>query len=182
MSMSFTALHDAMAETLKRKIPRIRHVSALEEIPTDATDLPAVYISLDEMTPGKKRSGGRISVTCTFTATCLLSTQLPRASLEVRNMAFRVLSIIDGNRWGMEEQADRPQRLTALPGSFESGGHGLECWIVEWDQVLHMGEEWMTAERDGVDWLSPDPVPDGVWLNSCHDHPHRLEDFKREHD
>lgn len=164
----FTALHDAMSEELRTRIKALRTVDALEdEPPSDAVLTPAVFVGVEEVTGTRKLTGGRLALTCSMVAYCLISKKTKRSGLQIINMAASVASVVDGNRWGMVGCVEPPKRLSALPGSFSKGGNGLECWAVSWEQVIHVGDEWKAPEIDA----------DGFWLAGCHDELHKLEDF-----
>lgn len=167
---TFTAFHDAMAEELKARIPVLATVDAYEESPSEQMETPAVLVGVEEMEAGRKVSGGRIAMNLYISAYCLLSTKTPRAALEILNMAASAASVVNGNRWGMGECVELPKAVTALPGVFERGGKGLHCWVVSWQQTIHLGEKWTT----------PEGTPHPIYLKSCHEEMHRLEDFPNE--
>ncbi|MGL4755653.1 MAG: hypothetical protein ACRCXB_25110 [Aeromonadaceae bacterium] len=197
MITTFTALHDEMEKTLLEQIPALTTVQAYRDEPTDGIQTPAVLIGVDEMGAGNRVTGGRLAFDCTFSAYCLLSAQTIRAELEVINMAAAVGAAVAGSRWSDGGSVSRPEGITAVPGVFQSNGHGFECWIVSWRQTVHLGRNWCPPDLVN-DALHPDkgsvvnpgvkphakPDPDqpdnlggGIWLKNCHEHPHKLEDF-----
>lgn len=167
MVTTFTALHDAMAAEIQARIPAIKTVGVYDETPSDKTLTPAVFVGTEQMDGGRKLSGGRIAMDCLFSAYCLLSDKTPRSALEILNMSASLASVVDGNRWGLGECVERPADVVAVPAVFERGGKGLECWAVTWKQVVHIGEAWQC----------PEGTPHPIYLKTCHDEPHRLEDF-----
>lgn len=170
---SFTALHDAIADQLKKGIPALRTVDALQDDPpSDKVLTPAVFVGVEEMATAKKVTGGRVAMTCSLVAYCLLSDKTKRVEAEILNMAASVASVVNGSRWGLGECVEPPQRLSVVPATLSKGGQGLTCWAVQWDQVVHLGAV----------WSPPDLVNDaedleGIYLKGCHDDLHRLEDF-----
>lgn len=79
-------------------------------------------------------------------------------------MAAVLAGKIDGERWALGEAVGRPSNITAVPGVFQNDQPGLECWIVSWEQVVHLGDVWEPPSMAG----------DEVWLAGCHDDPHYL--------
>lgn len=174
---NFTALHDAMEGHFKLTIPSLKTVDAYRDKPDDKIKTPAVLVGVDEMQTAKKLTGGRLAMTCVFNAYCILSTSTARAELEVRNMAALVAMKLDGERFGLGEAVGRPANITAVPGVFENDQPGLECWIVSWEQTVHLGDVWSPPDivNDGV--IGTGPKVDGFYLAGCHEQNHKLEDF-----
>ncbi|MGL5286155.1 MAG: hypothetical protein ACRC8D_08450 [Aeromonas sp.] len=196
MTTSFTTIHDEMEKALKKALPALATVEAYRDEPSDHIQTPAILLGVEELGAGQKVTGGRFAFECVFNAYCLLSTQTPRADLEVINMASAVASQVEGRRWGQGASVGRPENITAVPGVFQSSGQGFECWIVSWVQTVHLGSVW--SPPDVVhDALHPDkgsvvnpgvkphaePDPDqptgltGIYLASCHPERHKLPDF-----
>lgn len=164
----FTTLHDAMAAEFKKRLPSLRTVEALaDDPPSDKVITPALFIGVEEMLTTKKLSGGRVAITCTMAAYCVLSSKTPRVEVEILNMAASVASVVDGNHWGLGECVQRPSRLSAAPGSLSKGGKGLEAWVVQWEQVIHLGEAWQC----------PEPIPDEIYMSGCCDKQHNNGGF-----
>ncbi|MGL5776829.1 MAG: hypothetical protein ACRCYB_16100 [Aeromonas veronii] len=196
MTTTFTTIHDEMEKALKKAIPALATVEAYRDQPNDYIQTPAILLGVEELGAGQKVTGGRFAFECVFNAYCLLSTQTPRADLEVINMASSVAAHIEGSRWGQGASVGRPENITAVPGVFNSGEQGLECWIVSWVQTVHLGSVWSPPDvvhdalhpdegsqaRPGVKpHLPADPDQpsnlSGIYLASCHPHRHKLEDF-----
>ncbi|MGL5093658.1 MAG: hypothetical protein ACRC8B_22620 [Aeromonas sobria] len=164
----FTALHDAIEDLFRKEIKHIRTVDAYRDAPqTDKIQTPAILVGVEEFEQTQKVTGGRLAMTCVFSAYCLLSSQTKRAETEIRNMAATVALKLDGQRFGLGEAVGRPSNISCVPGIFQNDQPGLECWVVSWEQVIHLGTEW---QPEGID-------ADGFWLRGCHEEDHRLADF-----
>lgn len=175
---SFTGLHDAIAETLKKGIPALRTVDALkDEPPTDKVMTPAVFVGVEEMETAKKVTGGRVAMTCSLVAYCLLSDKTKRVEAEILNMAASVASVVNQNRWGLGECVEFPQRLSVVPATLSEGWKGLTCWAVSWDQVVHLGAVWSPPDLVNDAMTGEGPPLSGIYVRNCHDDLHRLEDF-----
>ncbi|APU00411.1 hypothetical protein [Aeromonas phage 3] len=159
-----------MEAHFKEAMPMLRTVDAYRDSPNDKIPTPALLVGVEEMEQGKKVTGGRLAMDCTFSAYCLLSSKTVRAETEIRNMAAMVALKLDGERFGLGEAVGRPQSVSCVPGIFQNDQPGLECWIVSWEQTVHLGTEWKPA---GID-------ADGYWLAGCHDELHKLPDFPKE--
>lgn len=190
---NFTALHDAMEGHFRKNMPYLATVDAYrEETPSDKIATPAILVGVEEMTQGKKVTGGRLAMDCTFSAYCLLSGQTERAETAIRNMAAMVAMNIDGQHFGLGEAIGRPSNVSCVPGLFQSPQPGLECWIVSWEQTVHLGEVWSppdivndspagTGQGNGSETGNgTESKIDGFYLAGCHDENHKLADFPEE--
>lgn len=182
---NFTALHDAMEGHFKSQIKALRTVDAYrDETPSDKIQTPALLLGVEEMGQGKRVTGGRLAMDCTFSAYCLLSGQTARAETEIRNMAAMVAMNLDGQRFGLGEAVGRPSNITCVPGLFQSPQPGLECWIVSWEQTVHLGEVWSPPDIVNDSPIGTgngtEPMIDGFYLAGCHDENHKLSDFPKD--
>lgn len=136
-----TLIHEAQVACIKKAMPMLKQVDdyapELLEGKTAITS-PAVLLEAVQIKPGKKVSGGRLALTIEFAAHCILSMKTKKVQLEIRNLAARVLQVINENRWGLE-YAKHPTDLAAFPGMF-SEKLGFESWVVSWEQEFHLGE------------------------------------------
>lgn len=146
-----TALHDAMALSIESSMPMLKTIKAYDPMTRDTIATPAVLIEAIEMKPGGRLTGGRLPVTVEFAAHCCLSVKTERVELEIRNFAAKMMQVIEGNKWGLADAVERPERLTAFPGAFKPDDKGFESWVVTWEQTIHLGDVW-----EGVDFLPTD--------------------------
>ena len=176
MITDFTTLNDAMAATIKQHVEPVQTADAMSESIDDSMITPAVFIDLAEMDKGKKLSGGKLALDCTFIAYCVLSAKTERALLEVRNFAAAVAGVIEEHgRWGLADAVSRPTIVGLSPGVFERSGQGFECWTVEFTQTVHLGPAWRPdlTDPDHRDYV------DGAWLAGCHPDNHYLGDVPK---
>lgn len=193
---NFTALHDAMEGLLKKSITAVRTVDAYRaDTPRDTILTPAILVGVEEMGQEGGVSGGRLAMSCAFSAYCLLSSKTKRAEMEIRNFAATVAMTLHGERFGLGEAVGRPSNITAVPGVFENDQPGLECWVVSWEQVVYLGSVWSPPDlvhdalhpgNEGTGAKPHDtgriPLPNldgGIWLEGCHPERHKLEDFPK---
>lgn len=136
-----TAGHDAMEAAFLEAMPWLKTVDAYKPLQGgQAVTSPAVLIEAVEMQPGRKASNGKTPVEVEFAAHCILSVTTSRVELAIRNFAALVIQFVDGNRWGLGEEVERPTELSAYPGMFKPDEKGFESWVVNWKQVFHLGE------------------------------------------
>ncbi len=141
-----TALHDAMTEAIKASMSMLQTVKSYDPTTRDTITTPAVLIEAVEMKPGRKIGDGRLPVTVEFAAHCCLSVKTERVELEIRNFAAKLLQVVNGNKWGLADAVERPERLSAFPGMFKPDDKGFESWVVTWEQTIHLGEVWQDAD------------------------------------
>ena len=141
-----TALHDAMSLAIKDSMAMLQTVKSYDPLTRDTIITPAVLIEAVEMKPGSRVTGGRLPVTVEFAAHCCLSVKTERVELEIRNFAAKLLQVVNGNKWGLADAVERPERLTAFPGMFKPDDKGFESWVVTWEQTIHLGEVWQDAD------------------------------------
>lgn len=139
-------LHDAIADTLRKAFgPRLRTVGEYDPVDADRQTIltPAILLEVVEMRPAGRVTGGRTAVEVVWSAHCVLSSATDNVQREVRNFAARALRLVDvSRRWGKGEAVMPAAELEAFPGMFKPGEKGFESWIVNWRQVVHLGEAW----------------------------------------
>lgn len=152
-----TVVHNAQEAVIKQAMPMVKTFAPYDPTKDQQIITPAIMLEAVEMKPGRAVSGGRMAVKVEFAAHCYLSAKTDNVQLEVRNMAARLLQVINRNRFGLEN-AEQPERLSAFPGQF-SKEKGFESWIVSWEQDFHFGELWQ----------NPDYLPTELWLGEAPD-------------
>ncbi|PMN73158.1 hypothetical protein [Enterovibrio norvegicus] len=148
----FTRIHAAQTAVFAAAMPQSFQVSDYApEMLTGHTAIqtPSILLEVVAVKPGEKRSGGRLALNVEFCAHCILSLKTANVQMEVRNVAARVLQVVDLNRWGLDN-AEQPRQLSAFPGMF-SEKLGFESWVVSWEQDFHLGDvdlgdDWLPAE------------------------------------
>lgn len=144
-----TLIHQAQVAAIEKAMPMLKQVSdyAPELLEgKNAITSPAVLLEAVSIKPGKKLSGGRFPIIIEFAAHCILSMKTEKVQLEIRNLATRLMQVVNENRWGIEHSR-LPTELSAFPGMF-SDKLGFESWVVSWEQEFHLGEINL-----GADWL-----------------------------
>ncbi len=143
---NLTALHDAMTAEIKTSMSMLQTVKSYDPTTRASVTTPAVLIEAVEMKPGRSTGDGRLPVTVEFAAHCCLSVKTKRVELEIRNFAAKLLQVVNGNKWGLADSVERPERLGAFPGMFKPDDKGFESWVVTWEQTIHLGEVWQDAD------------------------------------
>ncbi len=138
---SLTAGHDAMVAAFKAAMPWLQTVDAYKPLTGgQSITSPAVLIEAVEIQPGRKASNNKTPVEVEFAAHCILSVTTSRVELAIRNFAALTIQFVDGNRWGLGDNVERPTELSAYPGMFKPDDKGFESWVVNWKQTFHLGE------------------------------------------
>lgn len=141
-------VHDGIVSTLAAKFPAL-HVEAYRE-DRKTLPIPACLIQLDEMevSPDDDRGTGQLAVMATFCALLVLPFKLPGQNpmREVRNMAAAVAAFARLQRWGCP--IGPAMVLGAYQDDFRPELDQYECWKVEWQQIIHLGEDvWKGGTR-----------------------------------
>lgn len=141
---NFTALHDAMVQTLKDRLPlntcEAYHPAENEEGHHTRVKSPAILVELAECKPGKPVSGGRLAFDCEFVFHCVLSTKTDRVEIEIRNFAAAAALVLKNNRFGLAKSVKAPTDINLYPGVFKPGDKGFESWVVVTNQTVYLGE------------------------------------------
>lgn len=144
--VDFTQLHESIIKTIKAAMPMLKTVKSYDPSERDALVTPALLLELVEMKPGKKRGDGRLPITAEFAAHCCLSVKTDQVDIEIRNFAAKMLQVVNGSRWGLNDAVERPDELGAFPGMFKPDDKGFESWVVVWEQNIHLGDVWQDAD------------------------------------
>jgi len=140
------ALHEHIQAAVRERFgARLNTVGEYDPIDPQLKTIktPAILLELVEIRPGGRKTGGRTPVKLIWSAHCILSAATPKVQREIRNFAVQMLCLVDGNKWGLGGAVERPAELPeAFPGLFNPGEMGFESWIVNWSQVVHLGDSW----------------------------------------
>jgi hypothetical protein len=138
---------DAIVATIAAKFPDL-HVEAYRKdrrgLPVPACLVEMTGFDPDETDPGT----GQLAVMATFEALFVIGFRQPgkNPKREVRKLAAAFAAFCRLQRWGCK--IGPAEVLGAHPDDFDPDLDQFDCWCVEWQQVIHLGETVWT--NDGV--------------------------------
>lgn len=147
-------LHQAVVATIAGRMPAVASVQAYPAART-ALALPAVLVDLEDMEAAPELDPGteQLAVTLRWRARLILGFRSTDVLRQIRKGAAELAHVVHLNRWG---QPVGPARVTIVgPDPFDPDLDQYEVWVVEWEQVAHLGAS--TWAADGI-------VPQTVYL------------------
>lgn len=149
-------IHEAIVGAVRRQFPALLTVEAYRQV-RGALPVPACLVELaeleatDELDPGT----GQLAVMARFEARLVIGFRQGglNPGLEIRKLAAALAAFVHQQRWGLPVGA--ADVLGCWPDDFDPGLEQYECWRVEWQQVLHLGESvWTNEGRTPVPYLA----------------------------
>ena len=147
-------LHEAVVAAIVAGMPAVASVQAYPEDRT-ALALPAVLVDLEDMEAAPEADPGteQLAVLTRWRARLILGFRTADVFRQVRKGAAQLAALVHLNRWG---QPVGPARVTLVgPDPFDPDLDQYEVWVVEWEQLVHLGASVWSGE--GV-------VPETVFL------------------
>jgi hypothetical protein len=132
------ALHDAVVAAIVAGMPA---VASVQSYPSERTalNLPAILVDLEDMEAAPDADPGteQLAVLTRWRARLILGFRTADVYRQVRKGAGQLAHLVHLNRWGMPVG---PARVTIVgPDPFDPDLDQYEAWVVEWEQVVHLG-------------------------------------------
>lgn len=136
-----------------------------EAIATDSSrkiNTPAILIGVSQIDEGIDPGTEETPIVLQVSLFCVLSSETPKADVEIMNFAAAVLAMVRNNRWAITSGIGKPQRVSAQPALFSPVKEGLPCWEVSFEQALDYGDSVWAPDPDFVEptevYLGHDPL------------------------
>lgn len=151
------AVHEGIVQAIKAQYPDLKTVEAYrldrQNLPT-----PACLIELTDMETGVDPDPGteQLAVMARFEAKFVISFRqgLKNPKLEVRKLAASFAHFARLQRWGCP--IGPADVLSISQDDFDPELDQFECWRVEWQQIIHLGDSiW--------NWSGETPTPVFSW-------------------
>lgn len=137
-----TTLHDAIACTLRERMPDVLMVEAFPEL-GDKVQVPALLFGLTDMTLGESRGDGKTMLVGRFQSCILIDATRPKASLQAAILAAQMAVVLDDQYWDLEFIMGPPEQVHAQPEAPTQDLEQFVMWSVQWIQNFELGElEW----------------------------------------
>lgn len=158
--IELVTLHDAIARTLRERVPDVLHVEAYPKL-DNYVDIPAVLFGLATMAPGQDPGTGETAIRGHFQAVVLVDPVPADAPLRAATLAAQVVHALRAQYWGVDF-IDAPENIKAQPEESTPELSGLLCWSVSWEQEFRLGDaEWpWQDDSDKVLVFGVDPNQD----------------------
>ncbi|WPZ28970.1 hypothetical protein T8A63_15250 [Sulfitobacter sp. OXR-159] len=164
------ALHDAVVSNISNGMPAVASVQSYPS-EREALPLPAVVVDLEDMEAAPDADPGteQLAVLTRWRARLILGFRTADVQRQVRKGASKLAHLVHLNRWG---QPVGPARVTLVgPDPFDPDLDQYEVWVVEWEQLVHLGASV---------WECPLAVPDTVFLGIEPDTgPDHIDDYRQ---
>lgn len=155
--VTLAQVHDGIVEAVRAQFTDLVTV---EFYLMDRTKLPtpACLLELTEMeaAPDVDPGTGQLAVMASFSAQLVIGFRQPglNAKLEIRKLAAAFGAFVRTKRWG---RPIGPAEVVGIyPDDFDPELDQYECWRVDWQQVLHLGESV---------WNDPGGQPSQVFIS-----------------
>lgn len=150
------ALHEAVVAAITAGMPTVKSVQAYPETSEPLT-LPAVLVDLEDMEAAPEADPGteQLAMLTRWRARLILGFRTVDVDRQVRKGAAHLAHLVHLNRWG---QPVGPARVTLVgPDPFDPNLDQYEVWVVEWEQIVHLGASVWECPEGSV-------VPETVYL------------------
>jgi len=138
------ALHTAIEEHLVSSLPEGVYVGVYPRL-RKKVSVPAVFIEVQDVTPGEDKGTEQLPVSIRFAARCVIDSAALNAGLSALGLAIDVaLYVHQGRRFG---QKVSPAKILQIDqDNFDRELLGYLVWRVEWVHEIDLGESIWTDE------------------------------------
>ena len=138
-------LNEAITATIKAAMPQLETVGSYAAVQQD-TPLPALFHTITALKPSSDPGDGHSCIVATFEARIAVDVHRPYASLESTALAAQLMVLLRKQYWGI----DFVEEATAIQAVPQATDFPAAIWVLQWQQVLHLGE---------AQWLWPNQPP-----------------------
>ncbi|MDU9391521.1 hypothetical protein [Pseudomonas sp. zfem002] len=142
-------LHLAISATLETALAQLATVGSYAAVQQE-TALPALFYGIVGLKPGTDPGDGHSRVIATFEARISTDGTRPQAVLEAVSLAAQLMVLLRKQYWNIDF-VEEARSVQALPSSTAP-----TTWVVQWEQVLHLGE---------AQWPWPNQPPGSLLLS-----------------
>ncbi|WP_176518314.1 hypothetical protein [Pseudomonas faucium] len=149
-------VYSAMEEIIGRAIPGLNYVGTMPGM-LQAVDVPAVVLELAGFEPAELDPGtGEVAIDARFEARAIVGTERDDHLHVVAFIAAQLAVLLRMQTWGLKVEI--AQFVRAEPDWSRPELDGLAAWVVEWTQVIYLGEEeWPWPRQPGPILFGIDP-------------------------
>ncbi|AZE46995.1 hypothetical protein C4K04_1303 [Pseudomonas chlororaphis] len=153
-------LYAAIEEHITRTLPALAFVGTMPDR-LDHIAIPAVVIELVEWEPGPDPGTGEVGVEARFEARVIVAGEEEHSLRIAAFSAAQLTVLLRMQTWGVEVEPAKFVRAAQDWTRPELDGYAV--WVVEWTQVIYLGEEewpWPNQPPGSLVWgFVPDTGP-----------------------
>lgn len=166
-------IYAAMEETIARTIPGLNYVGTMPGM-LETVAVPAVVLEFAGFEPAEHDLGtGEVAIDARFEARAIVGTERDDHLHVVAFIAAQLAVLLRMQYWGLE--VEPAQLVRAEPDWSRPELDGLAAWVVEWTQVIYLGEEeWPWPREPGPVLFAFDP-DSGEGKELHYQHPEAME-------
>lgn len=131
-------LYAAIEEHISRTLPALEYVGTMPDR-LDRIAVPAVVVELVEWEPGPDPGTGEAGVEARFEARVIVAGEEDHSLRIAAFSAAQLTVLLRMQTWGIEVEPARFVRAAQDWTRPELDGYAV--WVVEWTQVIYLGEE-----------------------------------------
>jgi len=146
-SLSLDQLYQAIEQHLRAHLPGVQAVTLWPNI-ADRVALPAVFLELAEIEPGKDIGTGETTLVCKFEARIIVDPIKPHHQRQAVQLATQLTVLLRAQTWGLP--VEPAEFVQAMQDWTQPALDGYTVWLVEWTQQIYLGAE---------EWPWPDALP-----------------------
>ncbi|AZE04191.1 hypothetical protein [Pseudomonas chlororaphis] len=153
-------LYTAIEEHIARTLPALAFVRAMSDR-LDHIAIPAVVIEMVEWEPGLDPGTGEVGVEARFEARVIVAGEEEHSLRIAAFSAAQLTVLLRMQTWGIEVEPAKFVRAAQDWTRPELDGYAV--WVVEWTQIIYLGEEewpWPNQPPGSIVWgFVPDTGP-----------------------
>lgn len=136
--IDLSTVHQSIVDAIAAQFPALATVEDYRE-DRKGLPLPAVLVELADMEPDPDADPGteQLAVQSRWEARIIIGFRKPNAEREVRRLAAALGVFVHQNRFG--EPIGSAEVLAIAPDSFDPDLDQYVVWLVEWQQIVHLG-------------------------------------------
>ncbi|VVO85622.1 hypothetical protein PS903_02000 [Pseudomonas fluorescens] len=152
---SLDQLYSAIEQHLREALPAVQYVATCPDI-RDRVALPAVFLELAELEPGRDIGTGETTLVGKFEARVIVAPEQAHHQQKAAHLAAQIAVLLRMQNWGLA--VEPAEFIQASQDWTKPELDGYTVWVVEWTQQIYLGE---------IEWPWPDEPP-GTLLFAIH--------------
>ncbi|NBF04728.1 hypothetical protein GV819_20810 [Pseudomonas sp. Fl5BN2] len=134
-----TQLQAAITSTIKAAMPHLHTVEAFPKA-LDGSSEPAIYLAIIGLDQGPDPGDGRSCMRATFEARALVDPSLAQAPLQAAILAAQLIELLRCQHWALDF-VEGATAVSAKPAGTSAEPVQSAEWIVQWQQLIYLGQE-----------------------------------------
>lgn len=145
--IDINALHQSIVDAIAAEFPALATVEDHDEA-RQQLSLPAVLIELTALEPAPDIDPGteQLAVLARYDAHVIIGFKTTKAKREIRRLTAALAAFIHGQRWG--KPVGPAEIVDIVPDDFSPALDRYECWLITWQQAVHLGASVWTNDGE----------------------------------